>query len=83
MAQLFVVGIDSDGHFMIANANNRSKVYKLWERLSDGDFLKNLHLLGVVVPSEQELVSMGIAEYYGFIAQIQTRGLVEIVMEQQ
>ncbi len=81
MEGLFVAGIDSDGHFMIADCNNRSKVYSLLKRLSDGDFLKNLNLSGVdFVPNEQEFISMNLSDYYGFLAKVQTRGLVETVI---
>jgi hypothetical protein len=81
MTGLFVVGIDSDGHFMIADANDRSKIYSLLKRLSDGNFLKNLHFSGVQsVPNEQELISMNTAEYYAFMAKVQTKRLVEMVM---
>lgn len=72
-----VVGVDNDGHFMVAPLTDREKVSQLIEKLAEGDFVANM--------DEDDLIvfyypaPVGVIEWRDLISRLEQRGTMEII----
>ena len=75
-----VVAMDSDGHFMVANLENREGVLALIKNIFDGDYLTNmLDNDELEIPIKDDLGDYCCQKWPEFVEQFVQRSILEIV----